>query len=75
MAIDFQQGFKSETDAKLLGELIKLNLGSKEFLINKAIGWSLRDYGKTDPDWVRSFVEKYGEDMAPLSIKEATRAL
>ena len=75
VAIDFQQGLKSETDAELLGEIIKLNLGSREFFINKAIGWSLRDYGKTDPDWVRSFVEKYGEDLAPLSIKEATRAL
>lgn len=75
VAIDFQQGFKSDTDAELLGEIIRINLGSREFFINKAIGWSLRDYGKTDPDWVRKFVGEYGENMASLSIKEATKLL
>lgn len=28
-----------------------------EFFINKAIGWSLRDYSKTNPDWVRAFLK------------------
>ena len=41
------------------------------FFINKAIGWSLRDYSKTDPEWVRAFLEKYGEQMDKLSVREA----
>lgn len=31
------------------------------FFINKAIGWSLRDYSKTNPELVKEFVEKYKE--------------
>ena len=45
----------------------------KEFFINKAIGWSLRDYSKTNPDWVRNFISKYKDKMDKLSIKEASK--
>ncbi|MFX3911194.1 DNA alkylation repair protein [Streptococcus suis] len=44
-----------------------------EFFINKAIGWSLRDYSKTNPDWVRAFLKKYSSQMAGLSIREASK--
>lgn len=73
VAIDFQQKYREETDEALLEEIICLNLGSDEFFINKAIGWSLREYGKVNPEWVMDFVRKYEDRMAPLSIKEATR--
>ena len=43
----FQLGYKQETDFDLLGEIIYENLGSKEFFINKAIGWALRDRKST----------------------------
>jgi hypothetical protein len=46
---------------------------AEEFFINKAIGWSLRDYSKTDPDWVRSFLAKYKNQMASLSVREASK--
>lgn len=49
------------------------NLGSSEFFINKAIGWALRDYSKTNPDWVRKFVDEYREQLAPLSVREASK--
>lgn len=55
--------------------IIKNNLGSNEFFINKAIGWSLRDYSKVNPDWVRDFLSKYENDLAPLSKKEAGKYL
>lgn len=29
--------------------------------LNKAIGWSLRDYSKANPELVKEFVEKYKE--------------
>ncbi len=79
IAIDHQLGFKEETDRHLLAEVIENNLqGSdfdNEFFINKAIGWSLRDYSKTAPDWVALFIEEHRNQMAPLSIREASKYL
>jgi len=43
----------------LLEKILANNLDSSEFFINKAIGWSLREYSKTNPEWVRNFVETY----------------
>ena len=59
VAIDFQQRYKDLTDVPLLEKIICLNFGSGEFFIDKAIGWSLRDYSKVNPDWVHSFLERY----------------
>ena len=72
-AIDHQLGRKEKTDTELLEKIIVNNLGQTEFFINKAIGWSLREYSKTDPGWVRGFIEKYRDRMAALSIKEASK--
>lgn len=72
-AIEFQLGLKTATDPELLKEIILENLGSSEFFINKAIGWALRDYSKTNPDWVRKFVDEYREQLAPLSFREASK--
>ncbi|MDL2237094.1 DNA alkylation repair protein [Christensenellaceae bacterium OttesenSCG-928-K19] len=73
VAIDHQLGRKEKTDAKLLAQIIKNNFGSEEFFINKAIGWSLREYSKTNPDWVRGFISENREHLAPLSIKEGSK--
>jgi len=35
----------------------------------------LRDYSKTDPAWVRAFIEEHRAQMAPLSIREASKYL
>ncbi|WP_303974692.1 DNA alkylation repair protein [Streptococcus merionis] len=75
IAIDHQLGKKEQTDTELLQNIILNNLGSQEFFINKAIGWSLRDYSKTNPDWVRNFIDQHHEKMAPLSIREASKYL
>ena len=75
IAIDFQQEYKESTDTDILEKIIALNLGSNEFFINKAIGWSLRDYSKVNPEWVTRFIEKYGRNMASLSVKEASKYL
>lgn len=75
VAIDFQQKYKQDTDTELLEKIIVCNLNSDEFFINKAIGWSLRDYSKVDPDWVHDFIERHQDEMAPLSIKEARKYL
>lgn len=73
LAIDHQLLRKDKTNTSLLEKIIVNNLGSKEFFINKAIGWSLRDYSKTNPKWVSDFISKYRDKMAPLSIKEGSK--
>ncbi len=72
-AIEHQLGLKDKTDTKLLEQIIINNFGSDEFFINKAIGWALREYSKTNPNWVRDFINKYKDKMNSLSIKEASK--
>jgi len=70
----FQLNYKDETDFDLLCELIRENLGSKEFFINKAIGWALRQYARIDPKAVKKFV-KETKELNPLSRREAIKHL
>ena len=58
----------------MLADVIDPNLGDGEFFIRKSIGWALRDYARTDPDWVRAFVAGRPE-MSALSRREATKHL
>ena len=75
LAIDHQLLRKEETDTELLEKILVNNLGQTEFFINKAIGWALRDYSKTNPDWVRDFIERHQAEMAALSIREGSKYL
>ena len=75
LAIDHQLLRKEETDTDLLEKILVNNLGQTEFFINKAIGWALRDYSKTNPDWVRDFIERHQAEMAALSIREGSKYL
>ena len=72
-AIDHQLCLKDKTDKELLEKIIVNSLGTDEFFINKAIGWSLRDYSKTNPEWVKSFIHQYKDQMDKLSVKEASK--
>ena len=69
----FQLNYKKETNFDLLCEIISENLGSKEFFINKAIGWSLRQYARVDPKAVTKFVKSTA--LHPLSRREAMKHL
>lgn len=69
----FQLNYKDETDFALLCEIIRENLGSKEFFINKAIGWALRQHTRVDPDGVREFMAS--TPLHPLSAREALKWL
>ena len=73
VAIDFQLQYGEKTNTELLEKIICNNFGSEEFFINKAIGWSLREYSKTNPIWVKDFIEKYKDKLSKLSIKEASK--
>ena len=73
IAIIHQLTRKSETNTALLAQILINNFGSNEFFINKAIGWSLRNYSKTNPQWVRQFIAENQERMHKLSIREGSK--
>ncbi|MGX7666128.1 DNA alkylation repair protein [Flavobacterium pedocola] len=72
-AILFQLDYKAKTDAELLFSICDKHKDSKEFFIQKAIGWALRDYSRFNPKGVTEFVNK--TDLKPLSKREALRNL
>ncbi len=69
----FQLHYKENTDDNLLGNVIMSLTGSKEFFIQKAIGWALREYSKTDSQAVINFVEN--NELPKLSKREAYKWL
>jgi 3-methyladenine DNA glycosylase AlkD len=72
-AILFQLGYKDQTDEQLFYKLCLQHRHSEEFFIQKAIGWALREYGKTNPESVLTFVRT--NSLKPLSKREAIRNL
>lgn len=74
-AILCQLKFKTETDTNLLDYVIKQTMHEKEFFIQKAIGWILREYAKTDAKYVRNFIDQHRSSLAKLSIREASKYL
>jgi len=72
-AILFQLKYKRETNTDLLFRYILRRADSKEFFIQKASGWALREYSKTDPEAVRKFI---GENkLAALTRREGMRLM
>lgn len=69
-----QLGFKEATDTALLAEAIEANLGDRDFFIRKGIGWALRQFARTEPGWVRAFVDDH-PGLSPLSVREALKHL
>lgn len=72
-SILFQLKYKKDTDLKLLSKYIKRLFSSNEFFVQKAIGWILREYSKTDPVMVQKFVDT--EKLMPLSKREALKVI
>ena len=72
-AIEHQLNLKDKTDYELLEKILVNCFGSEEFFINKAIGWALREYSKTNSSWVKGFINRYRTQMSSLSIKEASK--
>lgn len=64
---------KDGTDLRLLADAIDAASGSDEFFLRKAIGWALRQYAHTDPDWVRKFVAVREDVFSGLSKREALK--
>jgi 3-methyladenine DNA glycosylase AlkD len=69
----FQLKYKEKTDTELLSNHIHALRDHPDFFIRKAIGWSLREYGKTNPEWVIEFVSQ--TELSHLSKREALKRL
>lgn len=73
-AVICQVGAKERTDPVLLVDVIEPNLSDRDFFVRKAIGWALRDYARTRPEWVKTFVSSH-ESLSGLSRREALKHL
>ena len=72
-ALLFQLKYKDQTDFDLLKKYIERLKDSKAFFIRKAIGWSLREFSKTDPQAVIRYV--HATDISNFSKTEALKWL
>jgi 3-methyladenine DNA glycosylase AlkD len=69
----FQLKYKQATNTGLLESVVLQHNTYQEFFINKAIGWALREYSKTDPQWVQTFIVQH--PLHPLSVREGSKYL
>jgi 3-methyladenine DNA glycosylase AlkD len=72
-ALLVQLRYKANTDRSLLFDLCRTCALEKEPFIQRAIGWALREYGKSEPEAVRAFLSS--ERLLPLAHREATQYL
>ena len=70
-----QLGHGADTDLDLLTFAIESNVDDPSFWLRKGIGWALRQYARTDPAWVRAYVDLLGDRLSGLSRREATKHL
>lgn len=70
-ALLYQLHYKENTDQNRLFRYIRRRKESEEFFVQKAIGWALRQYARTAPKEVLTFIEQ--TDLKPLSKREALK--
>ena len=71
--IIYQLKYKQNTNTNILEETILANHQTDEFFLNKAIGWSLREYSKTNKQFVKEFLITH--QLHKLSVREASKYL
>lgn len=74
-SILYQLKYKEHTDSSLLFRFIKNHQDSKEFFIQKAMGWALREFAKTNPGIVAEFITKEKNQLPSLTIREGSKHL
>jgi 3-methyladenine DNA glycosylase AlkD len=73
IAMLHQLGWRDKTDRGRLFAYARALAAEREFFIQKAIGWALRDYARHDPEAVRAFLRAEKDVLAPLSYREANK--
>lgn len=69
----FQLKYGAKTDQHLLFVQCEKYLHSKDFFMQKAVGWALRQYSKSNADAVRKFVDAH--QLSTVSLREAKKYL
>lgn len=73
-----KQNFPKEQDLairdRVLGWCVRL-APDRDWFIQKAIAWWLRDLSRHDPDRVRAWLAEHGATLKPFARKEAARHL
>ncbi|WP_228892489.1 DNA alkylation repair protein [Pseudoduganella aquatica] len=75
IALLHQLGWRGKTDHVRLYSYCIALAQEKEFFIQKAIGWALRDYARHAPDDVRQFTQQNKSILSALSYREANKHL
>lgn len=75
VALLHQLGWREKTDEARLYSYCLALAHEKEFFIQKAIGWALRDYARHAPEAVRQFTLQNRSVLPPLSYREANKHL
>ncbi|OEZ64028.1 DNA alkylation repair protein [Duganella sp. HH105] len=75
IALLHQLGWRDKVDVERLFNYSLTLAHEKEFFIQKAIGWALRDYARHDADAVRAFTSKEKHRLSALSYREANKHL
>ena len=70
-SIIFQLKYADKTDEQLLYTQCEKYIESKEFFLQKAIGWALRQHSKFQPTSVRNFVANH--KLSTVSLREAKK--
>jgi 3-methyladenine DNA glycosylase AlkD len=58
-----------------IGPATAANPWPGEFFLRKGIGWALRQRSYDAPDEVQAFCTEYAGRLAPLTVREALKAL
>jgi len=75
VAILYQLHYAEQTDLERLTTILEANLDHPDFFIRKAMGWALRQYARTDADWVKRWLQAHGDAVPALTRREAGKHL
>lgn len=70
-----QGRLRERTDLELLYACIEPSLGEREFFLQKAIGWALRDVAWFNPKETLRYVRAHRAVLSPLAKREALKNL
>ena len=72
-AIMYQRTFKTNTNQNILQQFILENMNTGDNIVNRAIGSALRDYSKTDYEWVTKFIVQNCSQLDKIAKQEAIK--
>ncbi len=73
--VDFDAPLFYETLLPSIGSSPHAALFARQFFIRKGIGWALRERSYAVPDEVIAFCDEHAAQLAPLTVREALKAI